>query len=300
MAVLLVSLFGGIRIAHDAWQTELKLPHAAQVLLAYLVLERHRTHSREVLANLIWEDKDDGHVRGSFNTVLWRLRSILEPIGIPRGTYLVTTPTGAIGFNCDSNHWVDLIIFEGQVKRVLDLPVQLATEADVHALQESIELYRGELLEGFYDDWALRERERLRRLHLNSMAYLMRYYEHQGAYEKSLAYGARILAEDPLREEIHRNIMHLCLANGQRTLAVRQYEICRAILKSELGIAPMEETQKLYGQIISGNNSGPVATTFPARNSNAQEALELLHSVQYRLAGLQEELRRATELLNSF
>jgi hypothetical protein len=62
----------------------------------------------------------------------------------------------------------------------------------------------------------------------------------------------------------------------------------------------MEETQKLYGQIISGNNSGPVATTFPARNSNAQEALELLHSVQYRLAGLQEELRRATELLNSF
>ena len=54
-----------------------------------------------------------------------------------------------------------------------------------------------ELLEGFYDDWVLRERERLRLLYLRCLRQLMHVYRQQGAFEESLACAQQILACDP-------------------------------------------------------------------------------------------------------
>ncbi|MFQ6102462.1 MAG: BTAD domain-containing putative transcriptional regulator, partial [Anaerolineae bacterium] len=193
MRVLRISLFGGVRIAHDGQISGMKVTRIVQTLLAYLLLQRHRSHPREVLAGLFWGDHSQERARSCLSTALWRLRRVLEPEGTPRGTYLMTTPAGEIGFNRESDHWLDVAVFEEQVGRVLAKPIHAVEAAGVRELESALQLYRGELLEGFYDDWALRERERLRCLYLNSLAHLMRYYKHHGAYEQSLAYGQQIL-----------------------------------------------------------------------------------------------------------
>ncbi len=297
MSVLRVSLFGGVRIVYDDQPSELKLPRMGQGLLAYLLLYRHRVHPREMLAGLFWGDRSEDRARGCLSTALWRLRCALEPEGVCRGTYLVTTPAGEVGFNQASNHWLDVAIFEERVGQVLARPFDALGKSDVHMIEHALQLYRGELLEGFYDDWALRERERMRLLYLNGLSYLMRYYKHHGVYNESLSYGHKILALDPLREEIHREMMRLYLEAGQRALAVQQYETCREILAAELGIPPMEETQALYAQIVPEAGNGQGQYTVVKEPASLQQALQQLRLAMHSFANAQEQLQHAIRLV---
>ena len=112
MSVLRIHLFGCVRIEQEGGRASEKPTRAVQGLLAYLLLQRHRCHSRDVLCGLFWADQDEDSARGCLNTALWRLRRVLEPEGIPRGTYLTKTADGEIGFNCESDYWLDVAVLE--------------------------------------------------------------------------------------------------------------------------------------------------------------------------------------------
>jgi DNA-binding SARP family transcriptional activator len=253
MRTLRICLFGSVRVSHDGQLPTRHVTRSVQSLLAYLLLHRQRLHPREVLASVFWSEQSEERARSCLSTALWRLRGVLEANGVPKGTYLVTNPLGEIGFNRTSDHWLDVAAFEAEVNRVLAKSVQALAADDAGDLREALSLYTGELLEGFYDDWALRERERLHVLQLKGLIHLMRYWKGRGDYDEALACGQRILDQDPLREEIHREVMRIYLESGERDKAIRQYNACRRVLKEELGIAPMEETQRLHAEIIGSH-----------------------------------------------
>ena len=298
MSVLRVFLFGGFRMVHDGRAVEVRVTRAVQPLLAYLLLHRHRTHSREKLVNLFWSDCDQDRARSCLRTALYRLRRVLESADIPPEAYLLTEPTGEVGFDQDSAYWLDVESFEEQAEQVLAKPVHAIEAADAQRLEDALQLHSGELLEGFYDDWILWERERLQRLYLNSLAYLLHYHKHHGACEQGLECGHKILLHDPLREEIHREMMQLYLEGGQRALAVQQYETCRQVLASELGIQPMEETQVLHAQIITETHHHQPRTPDSGESTTGiQQALQRLCLGIQILQEAQEQLRRAINLI---
>jgi DNA-binding SARP family transcriptional activator len=84
---------------------------------------------------------------------------------------------------------------------------------------------------------------------LRALAKLMVYYGTKGRYEEAIAYGQRILSLDPLREEVHRELMRYHQLAGRRAGALRQFELCRRVLREELDIEPMPETIALYRRI---------------------------------------------------
>jgi DNA-binding SARP family transcriptional activator len=289
-------LFGRFRMVWDDL-SETKTTRTIQLLLAYLLLHKDRTHSREKLANLLWSDYDQNRARTCLRTALCRLRRLLEPEGTPRGTLLLTTSTGEIGFEKESNCWLDTAAFEARASRALAQPIHTMETGDAHELESALRLYTGDLLESFYDDWVLWERERLQRLYLNGLAHLMRYYKHHGACAKGLECGRKILFHDPLREEIHREMMQLYLGNGQRVLAVRQYEICRETLGAELNIQPMEETQELYARIASGADPHQAQATDPSRATRVRLALQQARLGMKKLQDAQDQLQRAIQFI---
>jgi DNA-binding SARP family transcriptional activator len=262
MGILQVTLFGGIRITKNNWTTEIKIPREVQLLLAYLLIHRDRTRPREVVAGIFWGELSQERAHASLSNTLWKLKKVLESDGIPAGTYLVNNHPGEVGFNRESQYWLDVEVFEQETCPLLASPPDQADETNIHELERILGLYQGELLEGSYKDWALGERERLRTLYLKSLRYLLQYYRSRGLYEDGLAYGQQILNVDPLREDIHREMMRLYQDNGQRALAVRQHEVCRLALSKELGISPMEETEALYTKILTeadSHNSGMIS-----------------------------------------
>ena len=299
MGILQIALFGSVHVTHNDWLTEITITREIQALLAYLLLHSQRLHSREVLADIFWGDYREGRARGSLNTALWKLKKALEPEGIPAGTYLKNTHLGGVGFNRESQYWLDIEVFESEINRILICPFQTAEETHLIDLEKVLGLYKGELLEGVYKDWALRERERLRALYLKSLIYLLQYYGFHGVYERAITYGQQILDLDPLREEIHREMMRLYLQNRQRALAVRQYEICRSILAKELGISPMEDTQALYTQIFTrgDRNGSPV---IPKEQISVDQVLRELRDASQTIDLAKEQIQQAVQMISTY
>ena len=84
MGTLRMWLFGALRLDHEDFAIDLAAVHPVQGLLAYLLLHRERVHSREALAGIFWGSRSDDKARRCLNTAVWRLRSALEPAGVPR------------------------------------------------------------------------------------------------------------------------------------------------------------------------------------------------------------------------
>jgi DNA-binding SARP family transcriptional activator len=299
MNILHVRLFGRVQVSHNNWKTEVNITRISQGLLAYLLLQRHRSHSRDELAALFWGEQSEDKARGCLNTALWRLRCALEPSGTPHETYLQGNHVGEVEFNRASRYWLDVAAFEEHVRRILVTPMETIEEKRVQKLRSVMQLYRGELLEGFYADWALRERERLRTLYLNGLAYLMKYERYQGNYENGLSYGRQILELDPLREEIHRELMRLYIENQQRPLAIRQYKACCEMLRAELDIEPMLETQALYAQIML--SGAPGQTEYAKEPSDhLRETLQDLQQVAQSVERVHGRLTQAIGSIQAY
>jgi DNA-binding SARP family transcriptional activator len=295
MSILRISLFGGFEIAQDSRQSELKVTRTIQALLAYLLLQRHRNHPREKLAALFWGDYSQSRAHNCLNTALWRARQLVEPEGVDRGTYLICTTQGEIGFNSKSEYWLDVAVFEEGVRQALAHPCEMMGAACAEKLEMAMGLYSGELLEGFYYDWALAERERLRDLYVKGLARLMRYYERQGIYDTSVMYAQKILYLDPLREEIHRDLIRLFLKTGQRVQAMQQYETCRSTLAAELNVEPMEETRMLLTQMIEPTANSRMHSVIIDQHSDLYQVVQQLQLVLQSLDATRQQLQRVIE-----
>ncbi len=278
MDALRITLFGAVRIEHTENKHPEKLTATTCSLLSFLVLYRQRYHPRDVLTNLMWGELPPQRARNCLNTALWRLRQQIEPFGTPPGTYLLSNSAGELAFNCQSNYWLDIATFEEIVTRTLKTPLQELRAADLEEIEQAIHLYQGDLLESNYCEWVIQERERLRNLMLDARYYLLRYYQQMHRVSEALMHGSQIIASDPLREDAHRQVMRLYAESGQRSLAVRQYQICRQVLKSELNIEPMPETRNLLDAILTSDAPAPVESP-SAQNEQKelQQAVARLH-----------------------
>jgi DNA-binding SARP family transcriptional activator len=296
MSALTIRLFGTVRIAHQGVPGPTKLIHGVQALLAYLLLYRDRLHHREALGGLFWGEHTEDRARSCLSTAIWRLRQVLEPEGIARGTYLLVDAAGEVGFNGKADYWLDVAELEDGVRRLQR--TTLEQERDLAAAEEVLSLYTADLLEGFYAEWALRERERLRLLYLDGMARLLGAWAAGDEIDRALGCARRILALDPLREEIHREVIRLCMRAGRRALALQQYEQFRELLAQELGVEPMPETQALY----LGITRRAVDQGDNAADPRASAGHQLLHPLQRAARNLdvaRAQLRRAMRLARS-
>jgi DNA-binding SARP family transcriptional activator len=191
---------------------------------------------------------------------------------------------------------MDVEVFERQATLGLTGPVPCA-ETQRQALEEAFALYCGDLLEGCYDDWCLAERERLQLLLLRVLKRLQRHYRLCGAFEAAMSCGHRLLALDPLQEDVHRELMRCYAEAGQRSLALEQFQRCRETLRQELHIEPMPETWQLYRQIRGGKEpillpgvQGDGHASLQAALTQFRYALDALESTWQALQVLTIEL----------
>ncbi|MFQ5420771.1 MAG: bacterial transcriptional activator domain-containing protein, partial [Anaerolineae bacterium] len=142
--------------------------------------------------------------------------------------------------------------------------------------------------EGIYADWCLVERERLARLRLRAMGQVMAACLHRQAFADALEWGQAILAEDPLREEVHRALMRCYQQLGQHGRAIAQFQQCAQLLQDELAVLPLPETIAAYQQIITdrlqslptGQAGAAVQTAFANFQQAAQHLNNLLEQKQ--------------------
>jgi DNA-binding SARP family transcriptional activator len=241
---------GGVRILRAGEAVDGLTTRKAEALLIYLASTR-RPHPREVLAELLWDERSQSQSMGNLRVVLTNLRQQL-------GEYLTIT-RDSVGIDPSAAVWMDAVELEGCLEGVRKLGGVNASAA----LQASkaLELYRGDFLAGFsvydcrgFEDWAVRERERLHRLAVDGLAALVEQAIEKQNTQAGMAHATRLLELDPLMERAHRQMMALLAQSGQRAAALNQYETCQKLLQAELKVEPSAETRQLYEQIRAGQS----------------------------------------------
>ena len=294
MSELRICLFGGAQVSWGDGRQMVRLSRPSQVLLGFLVVHRQRTHQREVLASILWDEVDDGRARHRINTALWRLRRALAAPDAEGDECIVSEPGGGVGFNPHACRLLDVATFEDTIARVTRAAPGATEPAEAEALERALDLYAGDLLPGCYDEWVMPERRRFEALFVGALEWLMRDHERRGRFEPGIGAGLRLLRQDPLREDVHRYVMRLYASAGQRQLAIRQYDYCRDLLASELDISPMPETESLHQQILGASGSGAVALDLP---DDGGRLLALLQSVTEQLDQARRGLDEARSMI---
>jgi len=298
MATLRIHALGRLRVFYD--QSPLHFPtKKPQDLLCFLLLHAEETLERDLIAERLWPMRPPGKARRSLSTALWRLRQTLECLP-PTQSYLLTE-RNTLAFNMTAPYWFDVEAFERQATFGLAGSLPCA-EAQRRALEEALDLYCGDLLEGCYEDWCLLERERLQLLLLRVLKRLQRHYRLCEAFEAAISCGHRLLNLDPLQEDVHRELMRCYMEAGQRPLALEQFQRCRETLRRELHIEPMPETWRLYRRIRGGQEPtllqevpGDGRPSLQEALTRLRRALDALESVWQALQALSVELVEASE-----
>lgn len=259
MPTLCIHLFSKFSLSRGNEPVHALDVHKIQEFFSYLLVFRSRPHQREALAGLFWGESDTSQSRKNLRQVLWQLQSSLSIGGCEQDPPLLLVEPDWVQVNPQADLWLDIDEFERISTQVLGICGRDLQAHQVDQLRRAVDLYQGDLLEGWYQDWCLFERERLQNIYLVLLDKLIDYCEVTGDCDSGLAFGARILRYDRARERTHYQLMRLYCQDGNRTDALRQYERCVAALKEELSVAPSQEVTDLYLQIKAGQIGRPVA-----------------------------------------
>ena len=203
------------------------LPRGAQRLIAHLGLCGRP--GRGAIAGHLWPDVPEDHAQGSLRSALWRVQKMVPG--------LVEVSGGAVGLAAGVR--VDVRDFTDWARRVMD-PL-----ADVNVGSTPDIALRGELLPGWYDDWVLLERERLRQLRLHALEAVADKLAAAGRYGEALQAAYAAVRTEPLRESAHRAVVRVHLAEGNIAEAVRAFDAFRDLLAAELGVEPTASMTRL-------------------------------------------------------
>lgn len=238
VVTLKLKLLGQLHVTAGATSTMLLFRPRARRLLAYLLLHRHTPLSRQEIAFKLWLDSPEKEALGTLRRALSELRTTLPEC--PGDEWIVEVHD-QLRWNLDAPYWLDIEAYEHLVK-----------QADPAALHEAISFYTGDLLAGFDDEWLLAERERLRQIQLNSLRQLVAHHRAIGEVDTMLNLIHRALDLEPLAEAVYRDLIALRYEAGDRAAALAEYERLCTLLRDELGVEPMAETEALRTAIVRG------------------------------------------------
>lgn len=296
MGLLSISLLGRIDIRYDGSPLSISDATRVQELFCYLLLNRDRPHPRELVASLLWGDYcTTTRSKRYLRKTLWQLNRYLDSLPEGTGKKLVHVESDWIRLDSPDYLWLDIAAFEETYTLAKGIQGRNLDHECAARIEQTLQLYRGDLLEGWYLDWCLCERERLQHHYLSMLDKMMGYCESTQRYESGLAYGERILQIDRARERTHQRMMRLYYLSENRTEALRQFERCANALKEDLDVGPARSTLALYQQIRTDNLAEvttPSITESRPEGADADGLLGRLRQLHESLATLQHQVRQ--------
>ncbi|MGC5052320.1 AfsR/SARP family transcriptional regulator [Micromonospora sp. DT48] len=222
-------LLGGFRLTHG--DTPVVVPRGLQRIIALIGLRPGATRTH--LAGLLWPEATEERALSSLRTALWRLRQ--DPY-------------------CPLTTAADTVRLDPAVRVDVDLLVDTAARVrDGHPpddAAEAIAAGRHDLLPGWYDDWVLADRERLRQLRLHMLEQVAGQHLAAGRHGEALEAALEAMAAEPLRETPHRLVVRIHLAEGNAFEAVHAYYVYRDLLLRELRLEPSPAMSALLAETL--------------------------------------------------
>jgi DNA-binding SARP family transcriptional activator/tetratricopeptide (TPR) repeat protein len=245
LPALRIRLFGQPYLEEHGLPLRFSAPPKTLPLLAYLILHANGALTRDSIAFTLWEDDTEENARANLRRHLYHLQRALPA---PQTHPWIFVDTDSLQWNSAAGAWVDVLEF-----------TKLVTSSET--LEAAVELYTGDLLQNYYDDWVFGERERLRNEYLNALYALTVDHRSRRSWSSAVRYVRAILQADPWREDAVRQLMSIQYESGDRAGALQTYADFQRKLRAEMAVDPMPETTGLHDLVI---RNAPVIDVVPA------------------------------------
>ncbi len=287
-----IFMLGGFRLQHKGktiGPEHFRLRKACDLIKLLALAPRHRL-ARDQILEWLWPDRSPEASANSLYQALHSARPVLDALMPP---VYIHFEDEYLTLQSNPTLRVDVEAFEAAA-------AQARQSQDPVSYQAALGLYTGELLpEDRYEDWTIQRREALQQTYLGLLHELARLHEAQGDYSSAVTAYLRLIAVDPLQEEAQTGLMRSYALSGQRSQALRQYQILQDTLYKELQAEPDPATKRLYQQILEGKyppqDSLTQAVTIPTHSQEAG-----LHNLPNHLTsfiGRQQEIIQVKGLL---
>ena len=218
-----VHLFAGPYITMGPERRE--VPEGSKQLLAFVAMRRRRVERCQA-AGTLWSLVDDERAAGNLRSALWRLRRA--------GIDVLVGDKWSLALSADV--LVDLHLTEQWATRLIDGRPSTRDLTISPSVADALDL-----LPGFYDDWALMERERIRQRILHALEALSERLAVAGRFADAIEAAMLATSAEPLRESAQRALIKAHIAEGNLTEARRSYRAYRDLMHRELGVAPSDD-----------------------------------------------------------
>ena len=234
-------------VALEEWPTQ-----KCKTLLKILLTERGRVVHRDRLIDLLWPDLAPDSASSSLHVAISQLRRLLEPhLERPDRSGFVLTHSSGYLFEAGADCWIDVDAFWEALERGQHWLQRRDWGPALASFRKAEDLYHGDYLEEDpYQEWTIAPRERLREAYLDALSNLAHCSARLGDHHKAIAACQKVLARDPLRESVYRQLMIYHYRLGQRDRALRAFERCRNALAETLGVDPMPQTREMHERIL--------------------------------------------------
>ena len=247
-----VRLLGDVEVMTATGSTPIEAPLERRFLAALALAPG--AISIDALAEALWGDAIPENWKPALRNVVARVRSRLASIGGGDDHVVVTTATGyrlAPGCTLDVHAALADVanaaqaLADGDPDRVFELG---STAADRLAQP---------LLADVDAAWVAGYRARVDAARVRSLQVAAAAARDTGHPDRAVDLAGRAVADNPLDEESHRQLIAALAAAGDRVGALRGYEECRRLLADELGIAPAPATIALHLDVLGREPSRP-------------------------------------------
>jgi len=263
----------GRAVPASAWRAQ----RAFHVLI-YLALVP-RGANRDRLLETFWPGRQLAAGRRNFHPTLSYIRSVL-----PATTEAPLMRDGEL-YRLNPRYPLECDAWE------LDRHLEAARHAsDVRGRRDSLEraaeLAALPFLEGIYTDWADELQGRMRDRVEQILLQCGELCAKQGAHEKALAYFRRASALDGFRETTRVAAIDCLMRLGNRRAAVVEYQRFTELLRAELGVTPLAETESRVRTLIGPDALGDAGDGPDAATMQWPAGHDVAASSQARLKGL--------------
>jgi len=212
-----------------------------RALLAMLLLHTNEVISTERLIDELWGESPPATVTKSIHVYVSRLR---KELGEER---LVTRSPGYV-LRVEPGD-LDLQRFEALLAEARDGDADAATTA--RTLREALDLWRGPPLADLaYEAFAQPEIARLEELRWAALEARIDAELACGRHAELVGELQALIAEHPLRERLHGQLMLALYRSGRQADALEAYRGARELLLDELGLEPNEDLKRLEAAIL--------------------------------------------------
>jgi adenylate cyclase len=223
----------------------------SRLLLSILATTDGGSCSRQLLATMLWGDREEAQARGSLRNALSDIRA-------------------AMGSDSLIARGEDIALAVGLVASDVDQLAGVTSGQEDLQATSLLDVYPGEFLSGqdhdgeAFDSWLAARRHTCREMAAKFLTIEIDRLKALGQLKLSIERARELLSLDPLSEESHRLLMQLYAEAGERSLALAQFRSCSLLLQRELSVAPSSQTQRLAEKISRPDGYEPSAIPVPA------------------------------------